>query len=160
MKFIEDPKIEHTYYPVGEYMNHNLSVFKQMVKTFNGIRQFHSKKIVLICRGSSGAIAATVFSSKIQRENKICHIKKEGESSNHSNSCLFFREDPGTVHVIVDDFIITGETMNEIYRIVCEQAKTAYGNFKIDCVAVSGNSTHSKLDFTPDYFICSRRKAS
>jgi adenine/guanine phosphoribosyltransferase-like PRPP-binding protein len=108
-------------YPVGQYIVQNIPVIKEMAKMIglvvdeNYKRQYGSnstQSIVLICKGSSGAIISALISAELfdQYSISIAHVKKPGESSHSENvsSNVKYTE---SIYVIVDDFIVSGETM-------------------------------------------------
>jgi len=114
MIIIEDDRIEYDMsYPVGKNMNNlleNTKVFFELIKK-------HAPKdqqLNFLCRGSSGAIIAGIVASSLSEEYQVIinHIKKEGESS-HS-SCL--RLNIEDFNIIIDDFIASGSTVNNIYE--------------------------------------------
>lgn len=137
--------IEKLVYPVGQYINENIPKILLMVEAFKQITDFKDTKLSLICRGSSGAIIATMFAAYLPNECRIVHIKKEGESS-HSGS-ISLRKDYR--NIIVDDFIATGKTMNAIYQALV--ADGYGGGVNIDCLCVTGEVYD--LDFKPKHFI-------
>lgn len=155
--FIMNPKAPMMSYPVGDEISYNKPIIAEMIKSFIEIEEFKDKFVNLICMGSSGAIIATIFSMTIPNENKILHIKKDGEQS-HGQS-IFGRYKEG-LYVIVDDFIATGSTMEKIYKRVCDADVEV--NPVIDCICVSGyfnklqhfGNSKPTLSFTPRYLIC------
>jgi orotate phosphoribosyltransferase-like protein len=134
-------------YPVGAYITANKPRIIKMAEAFCDIEEFKDKEINLICRGSSGAIIATIFSIILPNVTNIIHIKKEGESA-HDNGLYMNGE---KVNVIVDDIIATGATLNAIYNKVSNRLE----NKPIDCVCITGCYDRS-IKFEPKYVICSR----
>lgn len=99
-------------YPVGMHISHNLPVIQELAKAFN--KEQCKGKINVFCMGSSGAIMAAIFASIVENVT-ILHVKKDGEKS-HSECDNFKRfVDNGEINIIIDDFIISGDTMNTMY---------------------------------------------
>lgn len=104
-------------------------------------------KIVLWCRGSSGAIIAGYLASKFP-ESHIVHVKKAGESSHgtrYSDSC-----NGNGFNIIVDDFVSTGATIAEIGNVMKRN------NHHVDCVCVAGTVSEyqiKRFDFDFSYLI-------
>ncbi len=96
--------ISSTEYPLGVYIQNNKEKIKQLINCFMGIPEFKECGINLVCRGSSGAIIASMFSMMIPNNHRIVHVKKDGESSH--NDCCKINKDWKIV--IVDDFISLG----------------------------------------------------
>ena len=97
-------------YPVGYHMDTNKSKILYMMEV---LRDTVGKDtpISLWCRGSSGAIIAAIISTGF--DNCIInHVKKEGEESHSTHE---FNTDRSRKHIIVDDFIRSGKTVNAIY---------------------------------------------
>lgn len=120
-----------------------------MIKTFMDIKAFKDKTVNLICRGSSGAIIAGIFSISIPNKNKIIHIKKRGEASHSESAWLGGAME---INLIVDDFMCSGETLNAIYEAL--QSANRDKNIKIDCLCLSGKVEMYKLRFRPKHLIC------
>lgn len=136
--------IEQIYYPVGAHMDTNKPKIIAMIKEFKKIREFKRADLNLICRGSSGAIIAAIFAMQLKNNCRIVHIKKEGEQSHSAQTSLL----PNGKNIIVDDFIVTGKTLNAIYKSLTNIEKTP---IVIDCICITG-STHT-LDFEPRHWI-------
>ena len=77
-------------------------------------------QIGIVCRGSSGAIMATILYTKFKaittdKSIKICHVKKSGENS-HSSSVCAFTNNTETMYIWIDDFIDSGETFYQCLK--------------------------------------------
>lgn len=132
-------------YPIGENITHNISIIKKMAKA---IISLNNENICLCCRGSSGAIIAGIIASLLPKHYScsIAHIKKEGEFSHFSG---FYIPDNAFV-VIVDDFIISGKTINSIY----ENIISSYPSVDIGCLCVDYISPDkNKINFTYKHLI-------
>ena len=136
-------------YPIGIFMVENKILINEMIKSFISIKAFKNSYVNIICRGSSGAIIAGIFSFTIPNDNKIIYIRKTGEES-HQRSGYSLRSD--AINLIVDDFICTGETIRSIISSLdAHQGKSV----EIDCICVSGRRM-GEYGFEPKYFICGR----
>jgi len=136
--------VDRLNYPIGHHINDNKDDIEKLAKALGKIYP-KDINLNLICRGSSGAIIAGMFVLLLPNHCKIIHIKKEGESS-HSN---YFDLDASGKVVIVDDFIISCDTIKSIYNSLIIK----YPDIKIDCLCLSGHRC-CYLPFTPKYYIC------
>lgn len=133
-------------YPVGN----NISAAIQLVK----IGSVEVKKLIntdhlvnIWCRGSSGAILATLLASNLSNNCKICHVKKEGENSHCSRPNYY----TSAVNIIIDDFISSGETLNAIWD---EVIKSLQGGINILFLCkTSGTNSMVNIKFTPEFLI-------
>jgi hypothetical protein len=139
--------LEDLAYPVGEGIHYNKPIIKQMIEAFSKLEELKNVELNLICRGSSGAIIATMFSLFLPNITKIVHIKKDGEDSH--DSCVWLK--PSAKNIIVDDFISQGNTLNAIYD---KLIKVYDDTIIIDCVCVTGRNKLNKLKFRPKIFMC------
>lgn len=125
-------------YPVDYNIFDNLAVIEDMGRQLvMFIADTYPKKdsVILICRGSSGAIIAGLVSSIIKNSGRsvmIYHIKKDGEDS-HSYSSPCEQNYNSAVNVVIDDFIYTGCTIISILK----QVRSVY-NKKLDILCVTG----------------------
>lgn len=131
-----------TRYPVGENMKYNMPIILRMAKLVIDEYKDDPETLGLNiwCRGSSGAIIATVITNEFMRTGKgvkICHIKKQGEAS-HTN---YPAHNSYYKNIMVDDFIASGETVTAIYKEM--QAITV--DESMDMLIVS--STFNMLDY-------------
>ena len=113
-------------YPVGYYIedainfvNNVTQVIMEMAKK----KQFPLKDIDIWVRGSSGAILGGLLCQRllaIGYENlSVIHIKKDGEESHTED--IFVTN--GKYNIIIDDFVASGETMNEIVKLAGKYVK-------------------------------------
>jgi len=131
-------------YPIGNNILVNLATIHDMANSIYLVideyyKKSEFKRIILFCRGSSGAIIAGIVSSKLielfpDKAITIHHIKKQGEES-HSftfpEDSVFYK----SIILIVDDFIATGSTM----RAILEHIALRRRDQEIDILCVSGN---------------------
>lgn len=124
-------------YPIAEHIQKNLSNINGMAKT---IRSLNQSNIVLCCRGSSGAMIAALIAQKLKKGTcKIVHFKKPGEISHSMYFGHCFLDDPYII--IIDDFAITGETINKIYEAIRKHTQK-----KIDCVCLDYINCNLKFE--------------
>lgn len=133
-----------TAYPMGEHIQDNKPQINKLIQGFKSITEFNGKKINFICMSSSGAIVAALFALQVDR-SKITHIKKENERS-HNGNFYYLSDFEGYVNVIVDDFVGSGATFNNIYQRIKEHCP------HIDCVCVTRYKQRN-IEFTPDYVV-------
>lgn len=126
MKLHRYSKLDSMEYPVGSHMSYNIPIIKKMVSIIK--RKYNDKPINLFCQGSSGAIVAAVICLYVSG-CRIIHIKKDGENS-HSLSC----PQSNSYNIIVDDFVVSGVT---IQRIIKDATKIHYTR-EFDALIVSG----------------------
>ena len=110
-KPLEDENIP---YPVGYDMSKVLRIHQELIKAIEKFKFFkYNEFINLWCRGSSGAILSTLLSTyliSINKNVKVCHVKKDGEIS-HATTIHLHRD---ALNIIVDDFVYTGTTIKAI----------------------------------------------
>ena len=108
---------EDLSYPIGFKMeqakDYVQSAINSFAKIYNNIALEKVHHVNLICRGSSGAILAALFSAFANPEwdCRIVHVKKPGESSHGIpiRNC-----DLAGINVIIDDFLCSGRTLVSI----------------------------------------------
>lgn len=128
MKVITYQRKSKLSYPIGEGIQTNLLTIKNMAEALKGLNK---SNILLCCQGSSGAIIAALVARELPENScKIVHIKKPGEDSHTFRIGHLF--DPESYVVIIDDFIISGRTVCQIYARIREHLHKA----EIDCLCV------------------------
>ena len=110
-------------YPIGINIAHNLPVIKNLAKAFNKLKC--KGKINVFCMGSSGAIMAAIFAS-IVKNVTIIHVKKDGEESHSGYNDVTRFVGNGETNIIIDDFILSGDTMNTMYRKITPKIEIDY----------------------------------
>lgn len=130
-------------YPVGENITKNLPTILAMSNLLKDL--YPSKSMHLWCRGSSGAIIAAIIATNFKKV-VICHVKKSGESSHTDALPKSMRN---AVHIIVDDFIAYGSTVNEIYTAFKKHTR----NKEIDCLCVTGKFNIDVIHFIPKIIV-------
>lgn len=143
VKFIPLDKADETKYPVGRFIQQNMSIILDMITKLKIVNT--KDDLILWCRGSSGAIIAGVISSHFPNA-KISHVKKDGESSHSSDVDIYIEK--SHINVIVDDFISSGNTVNEIAKMMLRNNYTVHG------LCVSSSVHMRKLEFKPEFVIC------
>ena len=134
------PKMD---YPVGANIMRNLPIILEMAELLK--KAFPTERIHLWCRGSSGAIIAGIIATNFKKV-VICHIKKPGESS-HSEGLPKTVKD--AVHIIVDDFIGMGATVEEIHLAFKKHTRGK----EIDCLCITGKFYINNIHFVPRVII-------
>lgn len=112
LHFLEDSN-ESISYPVGLHIDEALSFMDSVIRKIDTIEDFPTKDIAIWCRGSSGAILATILAQYFHTDGftnvQINHVKKKGEDSHSSN---FF--DNHDINIVIDDFVASGSTIRNI----------------------------------------------
>lgn len=140
-------------YPVGPHISTNMSSIKVMASEV--IKFAAGRPITLWVGGSSGALIGGIIAHEIAMDitNKgirVNYVYKENEHSHHSGCGDFSLKD--SVDIIVDDFVVTGRTIN---RIMSFMKKV---NTRPDCLCVGDACTArglKKLDYLPKVIITS-----
>ena len=121
-------------YPVGYYIQDAVFFVDKVIKVLMEMaekKELPLGNIDIWVRGSSGAILGGLLTQRLLTIGftniSVIHIKKEGEDSHTEN---VFRTN-GKYNVIIDDFIASGETMNEIAKVAGKYVK------EIDLLIVS-----------------------
>lgn len=118
MKTINISSNNSIFYPVGNCMDKVYKITRDIELCLIEQNLLKSgSSINLWCRGSSGAILATVISSMLAHYevySEICHIKKAGEISHSGNTMEYIAE---ATDWIVDDFISSGDTFKAILHV-------------------------------------------
>lgn len=134
-------------YPVGYYIQDAVFFVDKVIKVLMEMaekKQFPLGNIDIWVRGSSGAILGGLLTQRLLTIGftniSVIHIKKDGENSHTEN---VFRTN-GKYNVIIDDFVASGETMNEIAKVAGKYVK------KIDLLIVS----RIAFDYNEDYDEC------
>lgn len=104
---------ESISYPVGLHIDEAISFMDSVIRKIDTIEDFPTKGIAIWCRGSSGAILATILAQYFHTAGftnvQINHVKKKGEDSHSSN--LFVNHD---INIVIDDFVDSGSTIRNI----------------------------------------------
>lgn len=158
-------------YPVGYHIQDAVNFINnvtQVIMEMSKKKQFPLKNIDIWVRGSSGAILGGLLCQKllaIGYENlSVIHIKKEGEDS-HANNIL---ATDGKYNIVIDDFVASGETMNEIAKETGKYVKyidlliiskialdIEYDSIDTDCFPYNNNIKSIDLKhFIPETLIC------
>lgn len=137
-------------YPVGSDWNNINLIIETYFNAFNRLinEKFKSTTGVnLWCRGSSGAILAGLFASKISWLNpRICHSKKEGESS-HQTTPYHFSDNENVINVVIDDFVSSGATI----RAILSEMKSLYVTPDVLMVCSLGSKFADEFDYIITY---------
>lgn len=133
MKVIHFSESVDTEYPTGRYFNDNTSYAKEVAR--NIIKLSPTKNIALICRGTSGTILCGAIGMllKLKEYNIIILISRKTSSHGHSMEGAYLVEENKYFTVVVDDFISTGNTINEIVRHL--EGYTSLRTFDLLCIS-------------------------
>lgn len=136
---LKNPHDEELPYPFYEELNNCLlnSLLDKMAAYIDKI----PGKVYLWCRGSSGIFMSSSVFTRIKKSKKqvfIRYIHKDGESS-HSRS-VDHKYDSSDKHIIIDDFISSGNTIDNIYKTM----KINFGIHEISCI-LTGSDPASVL---------------
>ena len=143
-------------YPIGPYIHGNLPSIKQMARSLNEL--YGDKPITLWIGGSSGALIGGIIANELStddRDIKINYAYKKAEPSHHSGSIGYSLDN--SVNVIVDDFVVTGNTINRIIDYMNISRVTP------DCLCVGNACTArglKKLSYLPEIIIANAIKYS
>lgn len=152
-------------YPVGARMTQTMEKVKDMADKLKKIFPADSlpmngadkPQLIFNVRGSSGAILSGLITPFLtDYEVVINYVRKSGERHHGSDDIFLNVNYPW---IILDDFIDSGETVNEIYREMFLAMKKSYNdsywknNTIVSCLIVSGEVHQNKLIFTPDNII-------
>lgn len=158
--YICDEKLKTIDYPFGTALENNLPIAEKLIDAFVQLISIRfpdfESTIQLLCRGSSGAIMATLFAAKLVSLNyycKIIYFNKDGETRHGGYN---FYPNNNDLIVIVDDFICTGSTVNAIYE--SAQKLLPEAKKQIDVVCVTGRVSRTDLNFGSKFVICKELK--
>lgn len=148
MKYLKLNIAEAITYPVGKFIEYNIPVIRIMAIKLEKL--FQGDTLVLWCSGSSGAIISAIVSSNLKNKVFINHIKKSGEYSHDYGDYI---TNPNYRHIVIDDFISSGETIRFIYRTMCSNLIES-----ADCVCVTGSVSKTQINncITTKYLICNK----
>lgn len=152
-KGISEPELKYGMgYPVGIEKERLASSIEIMSSHL--FREFKNEELVLVCRGSSGAIiAGALMVHSNLNVKEIFHVKKKGEES-HSGY-RHFHPLPRQRIIIVDDFISTGDTIFAIYKKLIED-EPIVATEGVDCICVSGDVPYIDETIITKILICGR----
>ncbi len=113
MKLYELKNYRSLTYPVGKDIKIlNMFINSVINKIIEEELLSNVQEITVWCRGSSGAMLASLFSAnlveKMNVDIKISHIKKPGE---HSHYCNSSENTFSTYNIVIDDLVATGSTL-------------------------------------------------
>lgn len=151
-KFICDSKLTSIDYPFGGAVVDNMKLVNRLIKNFVKIKnkKFRECRVMLFCRGSSGAYIAALFAAKLLADTEIIYVRKEGEQRHGTEN--FVLRDTDLI-VFVDDFVCTGETMRALYKDIQPRLKRQNREI-VDFICVTGLVALKDLDFNVKHIIC------
>ena len=168
-KFIHFDHFIAVGYPFGVHWEH--SYIQQSVEAISNIYKEDIEKgtsITFVARGTSGAMIAGAMLNELHNINPtaktyILIVRKEEDTSAHCSSLRGIDEVGTTRFIVVDDFMVSGKTIEAIIQDLDRQFKVSYhpsnkydmlcvSNF-IDAKALKKNSCN---DYRKWKRICSR----
>lgn len=114
---IKKPYFSEMQHPIGTHLSENLPYIKAMTKLIR--KHPNLDNLVLVCRGSSGAIISSIIAINLVPIPPIVYLRKDGELG-HTHFNRSYLEDISKEFVVVDDFIASGETINNIVKTLKE----------------------------------------
>lgn len=120
------------HYPVGIHMDQAF-IFTTEVTTHllenELLPENHTTQICIWCTGSSGSILASLLLQKLHNEGftnlTLCYARQE-KTSSHGDNYTFQAHDNAT-HLMIDDFVATGDTIKTIYKVFESYIASAFG---------------------------------
>jgi len=152
MKIIENPNLEMIKYPVSFNIQYNLKIIDIMFQEIKNLilTKDLNKNVYLICTGSSGTIISAILTEKLKQVKikcKIVYIRKINENSHSKKD--YNRLNKNFTTIIIDDFIVSGKTINYIYNTINE-------SLDIDILCVSEYIFSNRIAFDVRYLICQK----
>lgn len=115
MNFIYFENTVDCSYPVGARFNGNFDYIREIAKTLYNIID-KNKNIALVCRGTSGCILAGAVGYILKKKGRSVTIviSRKSENTHGNNMDGYSKILKGAVPVVIDDFVSSGNTINEI----------------------------------------------
>lgn len=115
VNFIYFEKTVNCSYPTGEKFNDNFDYIREAAKILHNIID-EGKDITLVCRGTSGCIIAGAVGYILQKRGRkvTIVISRKSENTHGNNMAGYHRILKDAVPVVIDDFVSSGNTINEI----------------------------------------------
>lgn len=151
-KFYRYPELECMSYPITDNLHSNS---KQMTRMAEIIKELFLKRksdsVVIVGRGSSGAIIGSYITLLLGAQAHFVHVKKKGEHSHasHRESGYYIRN--AKQIIVVDDFVCTGNTILNIYEEI-QNLLPANKKGKLDALVVTNVIERNAMDLIEDKF--------
>lgn len=116
MNFIYFENVTDCSYPVGAEFDDNFDYIREVAKTLHNIINKNSD-IALVCRGTSGCILAGAVGYILKKKGRSVTIviSRKSENTHGDNMDGYYRIlDNDAVPVVIDDFVSSGNTINEM----------------------------------------------
>lgn len=151
-QFICDDKLDSIDYPFGGAVVPNMKLIDRLIKKFISVKnkKYPKHRVLLFCRGSSGAIIGGLFAAKLLGDTQIIYVRKRGENRHGAQNFLLQNND---LVVFVDDFVCTGETMRAMYKDIQPRLQKQKRE-TIDFICVTGIVALHDLNFNVKHIIC------
>jgi len=146
-------------YPVGARMTKTMNKVKDMADNLRRIFPADSlplngddkPQLIFNVRGSSGAILSGLITPFLTEYEVVINYIRKGGERHHGSDDIFLNE--AYPWIILDDFVDSGETVNDIYNKMVGDYHGHEYPMRLDCLIVSGEVHQSKLAFNPDNII-------
>ena len=143
-------------YPVGEFFYLSFNYIREAAYSIN--KTFPKGKFILVVRGHSGSILAGGIAYLLKRKDRkvLISVSRKAESTHGCNLEGLPSYIPDDTHVIiVDDFVVTGETVDTILKDLTERIENREV-FDMLCVSNYWKEVDEKFDSHFKYILCNR----
>ena len=143
-------------YPVGEFFYLSFNYIREAAHSINKI--FPKGKFILVVRGHSGSILAGGIAYLLKRKNRkvLISVSRKAEPTHGCNLEGLPSYILNDTHIIiVDDFVVTGKTIDTILKDLTERIENIEV-FDMLCVANHWNEVDEKFDSHFKYILCNR----
>lgn len=131
-------RAEDIAYPILHDMACVIGIVDKIAKLVKKDKSLKDNRFAFWCRGSSGAVIASLLCAKFPNRSLINHVKKDGEASHSTRRYITSDK---TYNVFVDDFLCTGETLNEVIK------EMNYYEVKLHSIWLCGIDKHHITDY-------------
>lgn len=122
-------------YPSSKYFRDNMEIYKLFPPI---IKSICNDNINLIVTGSSGLLFGSYLMTQLNNTS-LFHIRKN-VSNSHGSEFEYCYDFKAETHLIVDDFIQSGETL----KFIKEKITYSFSDIKIDGICVTGDHTSER----------------
>ena len=115
MNFIHFEKTANCSYPIGGEFNDNFDYIREAARTLHTVVD-KDEDIALVCRGTSGCIIAGAVGYILKKKGRkvTIVISRKSKNTHGGNMDGYYKILKGAVPVVIDDFVSSGNTINEI----------------------------------------------
>jgi len=162
MKLIAYDMLDEIPYPVTQSIAYEPT--RSIINHFNDailtiFEESDKENLYIYCTGSSGsflsAILSVAFYQRFDNKGKdykitINHIKKDGEKAHKTSLNVTTYEAAEAFNVIVDDFIASGRTIENIMNGIDRHFTSSSSGPMIDLLAITGFVSYGSIDIFND----------